>query len=72
MKRLVYLLFILSFSLANAQSSYSAISQQNSPILTLQEAIERVLANNYGLRIARNDSAALAIENEFKNEIQMA
>lgn len=67
MKRLVYLLFILSFSLANAQSSYSAISQQNSPILTLQEAIERVLANNYGLRIARNDSAALAIENEFKN-----
>jgi outer membrane protein TolC len=45
----------------------SAISQQNSPTLTLQEAIERVLANNYGLRIAKNDSAALAIENEFKN-----
>jgi outer membrane protein TolC len=64
MKRIVSLLLVLYLSLAN---SLSALSQENSPILTLQEAIERVLANNYGLRIARNDSAALAIENEFKN-----
>ena len=64
MKRIVSLLLVLYLCLAN---SPSALSQENSPILTLQEAIERVLANNYGLRIARNDSAALAIENEFKN-----
>jgi len=64
MKRLVSHLFVLYLCLVNVPS---AISQQNSPTLTLQEAIERVLANNYGLRIAKNDSAALAIENEFKN-----
>ncbi|MFZ9878020.1 MAG: TolC family protein [Chitinophagaceae bacterium] len=64
MKRIVSLLLVHYLCLANVPT---AISQQNSPTLTLQEAIERVLANNYGLRIARNDSAALAIENEFKN-----
>jgi len=67
MKRLVPLLFILSVSLAKAQPAKSGSAKENLPLLTLQEAIERVLANNYGLRIAKNDSAALAIENEFKN-----
>ena len=67
MKRLVPLLFILSISLAKAQPAKSGSAKENLPLLTLQEAIERVLANNYGLRIAKNDSAALAIENEFKN-----
>lgn len=67
MKRLVPLLFILSVSLAKAQPAKSGSVKENLPLLTLQEAIERVLANNYGLRIAKNDSAALAIENEFKN-----
>ncbi|NDB52738.1 MAG: TolC family protein [Chitinophagaceae bacterium] len=67
MKRLVPLLFILSVSLAKAQPAKSGLAKENLPLLTLQEAIERVLANNYGLRIAKNDSAALAIENEFKN-----
>ncbi|HAL95026.1 MAG TPA: TolC family protein [Chitinophagaceae bacterium] len=67
MKRLVPLLFILSISLAKAQPAKSGLAKENLPLLTLQEAIERVLANNYGLRIAKNDSAALAIENEFKN-----
>ena len=59
MKKLVVILFILTTSLLPAQEK----SQQ----LKLQEVIERVLANNYGLRIAKNDSAAMAIENEFKN-----
>lgn len=59
MKKLVVIIFILTTSLLQAQEK----SQQ----LKLQEVIERVLANNYGLRIAKNDSAAMAIENEFKN-----
>jgi len=67
MKRLVPFLFILSISFAKAQPSKSESAEGKLPLLTLQEAIERVLANNYGLRIAKNDSAALAIESEFKN-----
>ena len=61
MKKLVVILFILTTSLLPAQEK----SQQ----LKLQEVIERVLANNYGLRIAKNDSAAMAIENEFKKTV---
>lgn len=59
MKNIVIIIFILSSS--------HLYAQQKAPLLPLQEVIERVLANNYGLRIAKNDSAAMAIESEFKN-----
>lgn len=65
MKYVIVLFFtVCSYDMV-AQSTPNRIERK--PLLTIEDVIQRILAENYGIRIAKNDSAALAIENEFKN-----
>jgi outer membrane protein len=65
MKQVIIFLFVLSTKGLLAQGIQD--NAENKPLLKMQDVIERILSENYGLRIARNDSAALALENEYKN-----
>lgn len=61
---IVFLFTVCTYDLI-AQTTPNRIERK--PLLTIEDVIQRILAENYGIRIAKNDSAALAIENEFKN-----
>lgn len=67
----IYGLIILLFlsAICQGQGSGQNSTNQKLPLLRLEEVFEQVLSNNYGIRIARNDSAALAIEKAFSNEV---
>ncbi len=60
------LIFVIVFSgICHAQTTNQTKATNKLPLLRLEDVLEQVLANNYGIRIARNDSAALAIEKSF-------
>lgn len=58
--------FILTWTLSYAQSS-SSLERSSSPLLTLEDAINKALANNYGIQLAKNDSALQSIEFNYRN-----
>ncbi|MEY4638953.1 MAG: TolC family protein [Bacteroidota bacterium] len=63
------LIFVVFFcGICQAQTTSQTKATNKLPLLRLEDVIEQVLANNYGIRIARNDSAALAIEKTFSKE----
>lgn len=66
---LIILLLLSTFS--QAQHPGQQTIKNNLPLLRLEEVHEQVLSNNYGIRIARNDSAALAIEKVFIKEASL-
>jgi outer membrane protein TolC len=60
------LIFVIVFSgICHAQTTNQTKATNKLRLLRLEDVLEQVLANNYGIRIARNDSAALAIEKSF-------
>ena len=65
MKYVIVILFTVCTYDLIAQTTPNRIERK--PLLTIEDVIQRILAENYGIRIAKNNSAALAIENEFKN-----
>ena len=63
------LIFVVFFcGICQAQTNSQTKATNKLPLLRLEDVIEQVLANNYGIRIARNDSAALAIQKTFSKE----
>jgi len=66
----IYGLFILLFlsAFCQGQAPIQKSIPQKLPLLRLEEVFEQVLMNNYGIRIAKNDSAALAIEKAYSKE----
>ena len=63
------LIFLIFFTgICQAQTTNQTKATNKLPLLRLEDVLEQVLANNYGIRIARNDSAALAIEKSFNKE----
>ncbi|MBM3411983.1 MAG: TolC family protein [Bacteroidetes bacterium] len=54
--------------LCEGQVSGQQTKDHQLPLLRLEDVIELTLSKNYGIRIARNDSAALAIEKSFSQE----
>ncbi len=48
---------------------YSTTVAHAQPLLTLDEAIEMALHNNYDIRLARNDSAVAALDYEYRNTV---
>jgi outer membrane protein len=58
MKRILFYI-ALSFALSN-----NGLSQ---PLLTVEEAIATALENNFEIRLAKNDSAAAALDYQYRN-----
>lgn len=65
MRKYLFTFFICIGTLSFAQPA----SQQgsSSSLLTLEEAINKALADNFGIRLAKNDSALQALEYNYRN-----
>jgi outer membrane protein TolC len=63
--------YIVAFLLVTGFSSLAQernVKQQSSaPLLTLEEAINNALEDNYGIQLAKNDSALKALEFNYRN-----
>lgn len=66
MRKYLFTFFVCLGTLSFAQqNNFRQVS--SAPLLTLEEAINKALANNYGIQLAKNDSALLAIEYNYRN-----
>lgn len=71
MKTFALVSLLLASLLCQGQLPSQKTADQGLPLLRLEDVIEQVLSNNYGIRIARNDSAALAIEKIVSKEASL-
>ena len=65
MRKYLFTFFVCLGTLSFAQqNNFRLVS--SAPLLTLEEAINKALANNYGIQLAQNDSALQAIEYNYR------
>ena len=65
MRKYLFTFFVCLGTLSFAQqNNFRQVS--SAPLLTLEEAINKALANNYGIQLAQNDSALQAIEYNYR------
>jgi outer membrane protein len=66
MRKYLFTFFVCIGSLTFAQQN-NFNQKSSSPLLTLEEAINKALADNYGIQLAKNDSALQALEYTYRN-----
>jgi outer membrane protein TolC len=66
MRKYLLALFIATGLIGQAQQP-SNKQQWVAPLLTLEEAINKALADNYGIQLAKNDSALQSLEFTYRN-----
>lgn len=66
MKKYLFTFFICVGTVSFAQQN-NFRQAPSSKLLTLEEAINKALADNYGIQLAKNDSALQAIEYNYRN-----
>lgn len=66
MRKYLLAILIVTGFISHAQQPLK-YQQSSPPLLTLEEAINKALADNYGIQLAKNDSALNAIEFNYRN-----
>lgn len=66
MRKYLFTFFICIGTLSFAQQN-NLHQAPSPPLLTLEEAIHKALSENYGIQLAKNDSALQAIEYDYRN-----